>query len=119
MEKQKHPVEGSVRVDAPKPGMILPADAHRARCSNCKFQQALGGAFGQTPMCVAEPPKVHVLVNAWAIIPPTGRPGDPFEKGGIRAASMTNEVRYPPAPDDWTCGNHKPRFTNTLGEVIR
>lgn len=118
MEK-KHPVPGAVRVDGPKPGMILPPDTGRVRCGNCKFQQILGGAFGATPMCVEEPPKVHVLVNAWAVIPPTGRPNDPFEKGGIQAASMSNEVRYPPAPDDFTCGHHKPRFMNTLGETIR
>jgi hypothetical protein len=109
----------TVRVDAPKQSMIVAPQVMAKRCGNCKHQTILGPPFGDTPLCTEEPPKVHVVVQAYGMVPPTGRPGDPFEHGGMKAVGISNEVRYPPAPDNFTCSKWVPRLANALGEAVK
>lgn len=107
---------GSKRVDAPKPGFIVAPTVGQQRCGTCKYQTILGGPFGETPLCTEDKPQVSVLVTAWTIVPPGGGLGP---AGGIQAAKVANEVRYPPAPNEFMCGRWKPRLANAVGEAVR
>ena len=97
--------------------MIVAPTIDNQKCRNCKFQKALGGPFGPAKLCTEAPPRVTVLADAFAVIPP-GSNGIPlgdnvagnFPAGGLQVVHTRNEVRYPPAFDDWTCGRWKPRL---------
>ena len=41
-----------------------------------------------------------------------------FPAGGMQLVNVRNEVRFPPAPDEWWCGEWKPRFLDSQGERL-
>ncbi len=98
-------------------GQIVAPSIGAQRCANCKFQEALGGAFGDVKLCLEAPPQAFVVPDTYAIIPPGTTNvsiGDGlaanFPTGGLQVIHVRNEVRYPPAPDDFKCGRWKPRL---------
>ena len=93
------------------------------RCGNCKFQRQPGGPFGDTFLCLRYPPVVAPIPDIERMIPPNAalalpQGNTPFPAGGMQLVNVRNEVRFPPAPDDWWCGEWKPRFLDSQGERL-
>lgn len=87
------------------------------RCRGCKWQQVLGGQFGDAPMCVVGPLEVIIVPDVLATIP-AGTMNHPigqglagnFPTGGLQVVHTRTETRRPPAPDDYGCSKWTARL---------
>lgn len=94
------------------------------RCGNCKHQQCFPD-FGDNKICTESPASVHLVPELFRAIPPKTAlqtpEGEqiPFPNGGLQTVNWRTEVRFPPAPDHWTCGKWAPRFVDQDGNQLR
>ncbi len=73
------------------------------RCGTCKFQKHLPDTpYGNTPMCMRYPPaRVPIVITL---------PGPPDAAGApTMQVQVRHEMTIAPAPDNFGCGEWKPR----------